>query len=217
MVQYSQHLSREERILKRICTALLALLLLLGGAVAEEDIFAVNISPTPTVEATPGVPSLRLGISEYTYAVWENTTLGVRFAYPSHWEQTPGRRSICYEEPVGEGEVPARMVVSVKQLDDRADEDEMTSQLSQLVYAIFSQFDSYEIGNLITDVPFMGKTAYSTIYRGYKGDDVIQGTVIMANVGTKIYAFHFSCAADDYDDMETVMYYLRTHVEAKNN
>ena len=83
--------------------------------------------------------------------------------------------------------------------------------------AIFSQFDSYEIGNLITDVPFMGKTAYSTIYRGYKGDDVIQGTVIMANVGTKIYAFHFSCAADDYDDMETVMYYLRTHVEAKNN
>ena len=203
--------------MKRICAALLALLLLLGGAGAEEDIFAVNISPTPAVEATSGVPSLRLGISEYTYAILENETLGVRFAYPSHWEQTPGRRSICYEEPVGEGEVPARMVVSVKQLDDRADEDEMTGQLSQLVYAIFDQFDSYEIGNLITDVPFMGKTAYSTIYRGYKGDDVIQGTVIMANVGTKIYAFHFSCAADDYDDMETVMYYLRTHVEAKNN
>ena len=203
--------------MKRICAALLALLLLLGGAGAEEDIFAVNISPTPTVEATSGVPSLRLGISEYTYAILENETLGVRFAYPSHWEQTPGRRSICYEEPVGEGEVPARMVVSVKQLDDRADEDEMTGQLSQLVYAIFDQFDSYEIGNLITDVPFMGKTAYSTIYRGYKGDDVIQGSVIIANVGTKIYAFHFSCAADDYDDMETVMYYLRTHVEAKNN
>ena len=203
--------------MKRICAALLALLLLLGGAGAEEDIFAVNISPTPTVEATSGVPSLRLGISEYTYAILENETLGVRFAYPSHWEQTPGRRSICYEEPVGEGEVPARMVVSVKQLDDRADEDEMTGQLSQLVYAIFDQFDSYEIGNLITDVPFMNKTAYSTIYRGYKGDDIIQGTVIMANVGTKIYAFHFSCAADDYDDMETVMYYLRTHVEAKNS
>ena len=203
--------------MKRICAALLALLLLLGGAGAEEDIFAVNISPTPTVEATSGVPSLRLGISEYTYAILENETLGVRFAYPSHWEQTPGRRSICYEEPVGEGEVPARMVVSVKQLDDRADEDEMTGQLSQLVYAIFDQFDSYEIGNLITDVPFMNKTAYSTIYRGYKGDDIIQGTVIIANVGTKIYAFHFSCAADDYDDMETVMYYLRTHVEAKNN
>ena len=203
--------------MKRICAALLALLLLLGGAGAEEDIFAVNISPTPTVEATSGVPSLRLGISEYTYAILENETLGVRFAYPSHWEQTPGRRSICYEEPVAEGEVPARMVVSVKQLDDRADEDEMTGQLSQLVYAIFDQFDSYEIGNLITDVPFMNKTAYSTIYRGYKGDDVIQGSVIIANVGTKIYAFHFSCAADDYDDMETVMYYLRTHVEAKNN
>ena len=40
--------------MKRICTALLALMLLLGGAGAEEDIFAVNISPTPTVEAKPG-------------------------------------------------------------------------------------------------------------------------------------------------------------------
>ena len=200
--------------MKRFCTALMALLLLFGCARAEEDIFAATItSPTPTA----GVGSIGLAISEYTYAVISNDTLGVRFSYPSHWEQTPGRRSICYEEPVGEGEVPARMVVSVKQLDDRADEDEMTGQLSQLVYAIFSQFDSYEIGNLITDVPFMNKTAYSTIYRGYKGDDIIQGTVIIANVGTKIYAFHFSCDADDYDAMTTVMEYLRSHVEANNS
>ena len=200
--------------MKRICTALLALLLLLGGAHAEEDIFAATIAtPTPTA----GVGSIGLAISEYTYAVLTNDTLGVRFSYPSHWIQTPGRRTICYEEPVGEGDIPARMAVSVKQLDDRADGDELTRQLSSFVSAIFTQFDRYEIGNLITDVPFMNKTAYSTIYRGYKGDDVIQGTVIMANVGTKIYAFHFSCATDDYDDMETVMYYLRTHVEAKNN
>ena len=200
--------------MKRICTALLALLLLLGGAHAEEDIFAATIAtPTPTA----GVGSIGLAISEYTYAVLTNDTLGVRFSYPSHWIQTPGRRTICYEEPVGEGDIPARMAVSVKQLDDRADGDELTRQLSSFVSAIFTQFDRYEIGNLITDVPFMGKTAYSTVYRGYKGDQVIRGTAIMASVGTKIYAFHFSCAADDYDDMETVMYYLRTHVEAKNN
>ena len=200
--------------MKRICTALLALLLLLGGAHAEEDIFAATIAtPTPTA----GVGSISLAISEYTYAVISNDTLGVRFSYPSHWEQTPGRRTICYEEPVGDGDIPARMAVSVKQLDDRADGDELTRQLSSFVSAIFTQFDRYEIGNLITDVPFMGKTAYSTVYRGYKGDQVIRGTAIMASVGTKIYAFHFSCDADDYDDMETVMYYLRTHVEAKNN
>ena len=200
--------------MKRICTALLALLLLLGGAHAEEDIFAATIAtPTPTA----GVGSIGLAISEYTYAVLTNDTLGVRFSYPSHWIQTPGRRTICYEEPVGEGDIPARMAVSVKQLDDRADGDELTRQLSSFVSAIFTQFDRYEIGNLITDVPFMGKTAYSTVYRGYKGDQVIRGTAIMASVGTKIYAFHFSCAADDYDDMETVMYYLRTHVEAKNS
>lgn len=200
--------------MKRICTALLALLLLLGGAHAEEDIFAATIAtPTPTA----GVGSIGLAISEYTYAVLTNDTLGVRFSYPSHWIQTPGRRTICYEEPVGEGDIPARMAVSVKQLDDRADEDEMTAQLSSFVTAIFTQFDRYEIGNLITDVPFMGKTAYSTVYRGYKGDQVIRGTAIMASVGTKIYAFHFSCDADDYDAMTTVMEYLRSHVEANNS
>lgn len=200
--------------MKRICTALLALLLLLGGAHAEEDIFAATIAtPTPTA----GVGSIGLAISEYTYAVLTNDTLGVRFSYPSHWIQTPGRRTICYEEPVGEGDIPARMAVSVKQLDDRANEDEMTAQLSSFVTAIFTQFDRYEIGNLITDVPFMGKTAYSTVYRGYKGDQVIRGTAIMASVGTKIYAFHFSCDADDYDAMTTVMEYLRSHVEANNS
>ncbi len=199
--------------MKRICTALLALLLLLGGAHAEEDIFAATIAtPTPTA----GVGSIGLAISEYTYAVLTNDTLGVRFSYPSHWIQTPGRRTICYEEPVGEGDIPARMAVSVKQLDDRADGDELTRQLSSFVSAIFTQFDRYEIGNLITDVPFMGKTAYSTVYRGYKGDQVIRGTAIMASVGTKIYAFHFSCDADDYDAMTTVMEYLRSHVEANN-
>ena len=141
--------------MKRICTALLALLLLLGGAHAEEDIFAATIAtPTPTA----GVGSIGLAISEYTYAVLTNDTLGVRFSYPSHWIQTPGRRTICYEEPVGEGDIPARMAVSVKQLDDRADGDELTRQLSSFVSAIFTQFDRYEIGNLITDVPFMGKT-----------------------------------------------------------
>ena len=200
--------------MKRICTALLALLLLLGGAHAEEDIFAATIAtPTPTA----GVGSIGLAISEYTYAVLTNDTLGVRFSYPSHWIQTPGRRTICYEEPVGEGDIPARMAVSVKQLDDRADGDELTRQLSSFVSAIFTQFDRYEIGNLITDVPFMGKTAYSTVYRGYKGDQVIRGTAIMASVGTKIYAFHFSCDADNYDAMTTVMEYLRSHVEANNS
>ena len=200
--------------MKRICTALLALLLLLGGAHAEEDIFAATIAtPTPTA----GVGSIGLASSEYTYAVLTNDTLGVRFSYPSHWIQTPGRRTICYEEPVGEGDIPARMAVSVKQLDDRADGDELTRQLSSFVSAIFTQFDRYEIGNLITDVPFMGKTAYSTVYRGYKGDQVIRGTAIMASVGTKIYAFHFSCDADDYDAMTTVMEYLRSHVEANNS
>ena len=109
------------------------------------------------------------------------------------------------------------MAVSVKQLDDRADGDELTRQLSSFVSAIFTQFDRYEIGNLITDVPFMGKTAYSTVYRGYKGDQVIRGTAIMASVGTKIYASHFSCAAEDYDAMAPVREYMRAHVEANNS
>ena len=86
--------------MKRFCTALMALLLLFGCARAEEDIFAATItSPTPTA----GVGSIGLSISEYTYAVISNDTLGVRFSYPSHWEQTPGRRTICYQGARGRG------------------------------------------------------------------------------------------------------------------
>lgn len=57
------------------------------------------------------------------------------------------------------------MAVSVKQLDDRADEDDMDSELSTFMRAVFTQYDSYEIGNLMTDTSFMEKTGYSTIYR----------------------------------------------------
>ena len=200
--------------MKRFCTALMALLLLFGCARAEEDIFAATItSPTPTA----GVGSIGLAISEYTYAVISNDTLGVRFSYPSHWEQTPGRRTICYQEPVAEGDIPARMAVSVKQLSDRPNDDELTRQLSSFITAIFTQFDRYEIGNLITDVAFMGKSAFSTIYRGYKGDQVIEGMAILTGVGTKIYAYHFSCAAEDYDAMAPVREYMRAHVEANNS
>ncbi len=199
--------------MKRFCMALLALVMLLGSARAEEDIFAATIAtPTPTA----GVGSIGLAISEYTYAVISNDTLGVRFSYPSHWVQTPGRRTICYEEPVGEGDIPARMAVSVKQLDDRPDDDELVSQLSAFITVIFTQFDRYEIGNLITDVSFMDKSAYSTIYRGYKGDQVIEGMAILTGVGSKVYLYHFSCSAEDYEAMTPVREYMRSHVEANN-
>lgn len=194
--------------MKRLFSALLALMMLFACAQAEE-----GATPTPTASANP----VGLSIAEYTYAVMSNDTLGVRFSYPSHWEYIPGRRTLCFREPVEEGDIPARMAVSVKQLDDRADSDELTSQLRSLVNSIFTQYDSYEIGNLITDVGFMGKTAHSTFYRAYSGDKVVQGSVIMACVGTKLYAFHFSAEAGDYDAMEQVMEYLRTHVEANNS
>lgn len=86
--------------LKRLFAALMALALILGGAQAQEDIFAAT--PTPTASAG----NIGLSIAEYTYATTSNATLGVRFAYPSHWEMTPGRRTICYEEPVAEGDIP---------------------------------------------------------------------------------------------------------------
>ncbi len=196
--------------MKRLFAALMALALILGGAQAQEDIFAAT--PTPTASAG----NIGLSIAEYTYATTSNATLGVRFAYPSHWEMTPGRRTICYEEPVAEGYIPARMAVSVKQLDDRADEDDMDSELSTFMRAVFTQYDSYEIGNLMTDTSFMEKTGYSTIYRAYKGDQSVQGSVIMAAVGSKIYAFHFSADANDYDAMSQVMEYLRNSVQADN-
>lgn len=194
--------------MKRLIAALLALLTLFCCAQAQQE----GSTPTPAASASP----IGLAISEYTYAVMSNETLGVRFSYPSHWEHIPGRRTICFKEPVADGDIPARMAVSVKQLDARAGEDEMVSELRSFVNTIFAQYDGYEIGNLITDVSFMGKTAYSTIYRAYNGNQTVQGAAIMACVGTKIYAFHFSADANDYSAMTQVMEYLRNHVEANN-
>ena len=88
--------------MKRICTALMALLLLFGCARAEEDIFAATItSPTPTA----GVGSIGLAISEYTYAVISTTRWACAFPILRTGTDA-GRRTICYQEPVAEATFP---------------------------------------------------------------------------------------------------------------
>ena len=195
--------------LKKWIAALTALCVLLAVAQAQ-SIF--DATPAPTSEPV-GLP-----LSEYIYADGSNSTLGVRFSYPSHWEYIPGHHTVCFKEPVNDGDIAARMAISVKQLSDRADEDRMTSELASFLYAISSQFDmSPEVGNLITDVSFMGKTGYSTIYRATLNGKTVRGYVIMACVGTKIYAYHFSAAEEDYNAMSQVMETLRTSIQAANS
>ncbi|NLF27549.1 MAG: hypothetical protein GX592_06590 [Clostridiales bacterium] len=190
------------------------LLLALAALIAVSPISGLGEqlipSGTPVIAATP-VP-----VSEYTYKEVTSKTLGMRFLYPSHWENLPGRATVCFREPRADGGVPARMAISVKHLSKRANDDKMQSELVKYMKAIVAQYDSYEVGNLSTDTDFMGKDGYSTIYKGVKDGQTVRGYAIMACVGTKIYAFHFSAGEQDYQNMATVMQHVRDNIKAAN-
>ena len=194
-------------MLKKLLLALAALIALSPVSGMGEQLIP---SGTPVIAATP-VP-----VSEYTYAEAISKALGVRFLYPSPWENLPGRSTVCFREPRADGGVPARMAISVKHLSKRANDDKMQSELVKYMKAIVARYESYEVGNLSTDTDFMGKDGYSTIYKGVKDGNTVRGYVIMAGVGTKIYAFHFSVGEEDYQDMSSVMQHIRDSIKAAN-
>jgi len=190
------------------------LLLALAALIALSPVPGRGEQPVPS--GTAVIAATPVPVSEYTYKEATSKTLGMRFLYPSHWENLPGRATVCFREPRADGGVPARMAISVKHLSKRANDDKMQSELVKYMKAIVAQYDSYEVGNLSTDTDFMGKDGYSTIYKGVKDGQTVRGYAIMACVGTKIYAFHFSADEQSYQDMATVMQHVRDNIKAAN-
>ena len=92
----------------------------------------------------------------------------------------------------------------------------MESEIQSYVTTLMEQYESYDIGALSTEQNFMGKTGYSTVYRATKDGQSIRGFAIMACVGTKIYAYHFSCDESDYESMTIVMQHIRDNINADN-
>lgn len=194
-------------VLKRILMALLALILCISTPALGEDVVSAE-TPTPGQRNVP--------ISEYVYTTATYKGLGVRFYYPSHWEYIPGHATVCFLESVEGDNVPGRFAISVKQLSSRAKSEKMESEMKKYVLTLMEQYESYDIGALSTEQEFMGKTGYSTVYRGTKNGQSIRGFAIMACVGTKIYAYHFSCGESDYEDMTIVMEHIRDNINADN-
>ncbi len=189
--------------LKKLFALLCALLSLWAIPSAGEEQMP---SEQPAATAVP--------FSEYTYAEGSSKPLAVKFLYPSHWENLPGRSTVCFREPEREGHISARMAISVKKLSKAANSDQMTTQLRDYVKAIVAQYDSYEVGTLSTETDFMGKTGYSTIYKATKDGQEIHGHTIMACVGTRIYAFHFSATQEDYAALNAAMQHIRDNIKS---
>jgi hypothetical protein len=74
--------------------------------------------PVPTPSPSP-VPCVE--IQDYQYSKISNQVLDIAFEYPSHWVNVPGNITICYVQPVNEGEAAARVAVSVKKTNKNLD------------------------------------------------------------------------------------------------
>ena len=180
------------------------LALFLAALFFVQAAFAEDSGSTPTATPTPS-----LSPQEYTYATATSNALGLTILYPSHWENLPGRYTVCFREPVEDGDIPARFAITYKELSKKPDEDALESQLYAYLTAILiDHYDSYECSTLLTDLQFLGKTGVGCIYKGFKGEQVVRGYVVISAVGTTAYAYHFSCDENDYSSMESVM----THI-----
>ena len=194
-----------------------------------EETPVVEVTSTPAPEATPEPQTQAPGDPVYTtptpqpnasvssYAEISGTGLGVKFSYPSDWNNIPGRSTICYVQPMEEGTVyPARVAVSMKQVAHKVDAADLQQEMVLLFSVISSQYDAstFEVDtNVNTSARFMGNNAYSTTYLAYDGDQEIQGYVVMTAFEKYIFSFHFQCAYVDVAALTPAMQMMRDSVK----
>jgi len=191
--------------LKRLFAAVFAMLFALSCAACA----AQAEEPAASATAVPFVP-----LDEYVYAEAVSSAINVKIYYPSHWENLPGRYTVCFQEPVEDGDVAARMAITCKQLSAKPSTDKIQRELASFLSVIIQQYDTYEVGNLSSDVTFMGKSGYWSIYKAVKGDREIRGYIAMVAVGSALYGFHFSCEEKDYADMSVVLERVRGSISS---
>jgi len=215
--------------MKRIIAALLcaAMLLVLSGCTAKQDAdISVTAAPDEAADAADqdvqdeampviGAESTMLPsmpVSAYSYVPLTIESSGLYMEVPSHWERRPSSNSIYYLEPVEEGDVPGRIVFTIKPV-SRIRSDTLANQLKSYFAIILEGFDTYEWSDVSTDLPFAGgKTAAWVTYSGTKGGIDYKGYVIMGARAKTIYVFHFRCQADDYDSFTKVIDRVRDSI-----
>ena len=170
-------------------------------------------------EASAGVPAATeapSGVSAYTFARMADESFGFTLEYPTQWTNLPGRHTVCYREPVEEGDFPARVAVTRKAMAHTPSSSTLLEQFYSYAEQIRAQYDpsTFEYRNLDQEASFMGQTAYSVSYLAYSGDIEVEGYMICCSIGRAIYAFHFCSSYDDFPVMASVMTRIRDSVAA---
>ena len=153
--------------------------------------------------------------ADYSYNSFFIEENGFYMEYPAHWERQPASRSLCFVEPVSPGEIPGRLVVSSKKLEEVTN-GTRESQLRSFFKNILGDFDSYEWSDIYTSQPFLGDDqALSVTYSATKGEAMYKGYVIIGIRNSTVYAYHFRCAESNYAHMQNVMIRTRDAVTLK--
>ena len=171
----------------------------------------------PLAGDVPQVQTVTIDQYAYNRLTLENSTFTMD--YPSHWNRIPASKSVCFEEPVADGLIPARVVVTSKGVENVPKKEEnrtslKTRQLTSFFEKVLQGYDSYEFsGDVATDGSFLGDSSAQYItYTCVKGESHYKGYAIIALKGSSLYVFHFRCAETDYERMSTVMMRIRDSI-----
>ncbi len=163
--------------------------------------------PTPTPLPTPSPsPVPVVEIADYKYQKVSNQSLDISFDYPSHWVNLPGNITICYVQPVNEGEAAARVAVSVKKTSKNLDPEGIKKELNKLIDKISGGYANFRHSTISKKVKLVGGNAYSVVYEADLDGNAIKGFIILSFKSSKkrLIAFHFSAPADRYNDFQAV-------------
>lgn len=171
--------------MKKIVCAILAMLLLCGGALAEN---AGN------------------------FETLTNPQLGITLQYPAGWVSNPGTSTICYLESLNSDTVAGRVAVTVKEVAAAPTSEELEDQLTGLSSSIATMYTNFNITEMTTDAKFMNTRAYALRYTADSDKGQVSGFITITHINKKLYAFHYSCAADLFDSMSGAIQALRDGV-----
>lgn len=178
----------------------------------DDQIFSThNVDTNTDQHAAPsGVDT-----SAYQFSSLSDHSLGFTFNYPSHWQNIPGIYTVCFQEQVEDGDVPARVAITRKKLTHTPDASDLSDHLIAYLKTIYKQYDTstFEVSGLNTSISFMGQNGYSTTYLAFKGETEVEGFVILCVVERTLYVYHFSASYSDYQSMESMMQYMCKSVQ----
>jgi len=188
------------------------------AADAQQPVVDATLAPAAT-EAPVAKPVNNSHSSIDGYSTIGNVGLEFSFSYPANWNNMPGRSTLCYVQPMEEGVTyPARVAVTMKKLPHRGTEAKVREQFASYFEHLQSQYDeeTFEANMTLNyATPFMGRTAMSTTYLAYDGDQEIMGYVITTYFERYMYVFHFLCAYEDYEDFWPALQFMRDSVKTE--